>query len=228
MPNYAIVTGASADPLGLALGAINLAGVSGGARKEWSEVMDPTGVPILNVINALKPKEEWQVEYELLDGASFSIGLGAAVNTDYLVTALSLRQGADTRPTVGVTAIKPSSAAKIKAYINPITLGPWSGGFGVINKVSSISAASDFISLNASISIQTAEALKEAAVVGVTDYLDAGLYTYGFKLEITAEAYGAITEPANSKVTAEDVKESREGWKTYSKNCWLYLDSVSL
>ena len=93
-----------------------------------------------------------------------------------------------------MTVVKPSAAAIIKSYTGAAVTFDMVGGFGIVNKFG-MTAASAFISTSASISMSTAEAMDEIS----GDYLTDGLYHYGFKLEASGEAYGAVTIPANAK-----------------------------
>jgi len=220
MPNVHI---AGSDPLGIGSitgGVINIVDISGGPRSDFHEVLASSGKFINSAVKALRPIEEWSIQYELLDTASFSVAFGALVNTDYIVTSLSASCGPDARPTVQVTAIKPSAAAKVKAYGSAITF-TMSGGFGIVDAFGATSSSA-FLSSSCNITMQTLEAMEETS----GDYLDDGIYHYGFKKEVSVEAYGAITEAATGKVTDSDTRESRDGWKIFAKSFWLYLDAI--
>jgi len=220
MADFALQT---ADPLGLGSitnGPILVTSLRGGDRNEYAEVLGGTAQYILSARQVLRPIEEWAISYELLSGASFSVALGVAVNTDYLVTSVSGASTPDGYPTVNVVAMKPSAANKIKAYPNPVTFA-MTGGFGVINKFAG-TAALDFVSVNASVSMLSAEAMEETG----GDFLVAGIYRYGFKLEWSGEAYGAITIPAGHVLTDEDDSQSRDGWRTFAKSSEGYLDAI--
>ena len=220
MPNFALQ---NADPLGLGSitdGPILVTDITGGPRKDYAEVLGGDARYIDSAVKELRPIEEWTISYELLTGASLTVPLGVPVNTNYLVTAVSGSSGPDAYPTASVTAIKPSNANKIKNYVGAAVTFDMVGGFGIVNK-HGMTAASAFISTSASISMSTAEALEETS----GDYLLGGIYHYGFKLEGSGEAYGAITIPANAKLTDSDTRESREGWQTYSASWWSYVDA---
>jgi hypothetical protein len=224
MPDVHIAT---ADPLGIGTldgsTEINVTELSGGNVKEFHEVLAGNGRHIQAAVKELRPNEEWSIAYELLDGAAFSLAFGVPVNTDYLITSFSASCGPDSRPTVNVTAIKPSAAGKIKSYAGggAITIA-MSGGFGIVEKWGATSTGA-FLSSSCNISMQTLEAMEETS----GDFLDAGIYHYGFKKEVSVEAYAAITPPANSKVTDAPTRESREGWKVFASSFWLYMDAIT-
>lgn len=222
MPSVHVV---SACPLGIGTldgsNGINIVDVSGGPRSDFLEVLAGKGQFILSAVKALRPVEEWSIQYELLDGAALSLAFGVAVNTNYLITSFNAACGPDAYPTVNLTCVKPSSAAKIKPYaFNAITLA-LAGGMGIVEKFGA-TAAEAFVSSSCNVSMRELEAMGETD----GDYLAAGLYRYGFKKEVSVEAYGAITEPVNAKVTTSDQRESREGWKTFAKSFWLYMDAI--
>jgi hypothetical protein len=221
MPNVHI---ASTDPLGIGSitgGPINIVDISGGPRKDFHEVLASNGKYIESAVKAMKPVEEWSIQYELLDTASFSVAFGALVNTNYLVTSLAASCSPDNRPTLTVTALKPSAAGKVKAYASAVTFA-MTGGFGIVDSFGATSTGA-FLSSSCSISMQTLEAMDETS----GDYLDDGIYHYGFKKEVSVEAYEAITEPADSYVTDEDQREGRDGWEIHAKSFWLYLDAIA-
>jgi len=213
---------ATTDPLGLGSivgGPINVTDISGGPRSDFLEVAGGDGKFIQSALVALRPVEEWSIQYELLDTASFSIAFGAMVNTNYLVTSFSASCGPDSYPTVSVTVLKPSAAAKVKAYGSSITQ-TLTGGFGIVEKFGA-TATEAFVSSSCNITMQTLEAMGETD----GDFMAAGLYHYGFKREVSIEAYSAITTPAANQVTDTDIRESRDGWKIFAANYWSYLDA---
>jgi hypothetical protein len=201
--------------------AINVVDISGGPRKGFHEVLAGQGQFIQSAVKTLRPVEEWSIQYELLDGAAFSLAFGTPVNTNYLITSFQASCGPEARPTISVTALKPSAAAKIKAYALGAISVSMSGGFGIVEKWGATSTDA-FVSSNCNISMQTLEAMEETS----GDFLAAGIYHYGFKKEVSVEAYGAITEPASSQVTDSDQRESRDGWQIYAKSFWSYMDAI--
>lgn len=216
---------ASACPLGIGTldgsNGINIVDISGGARKDYHEVLAGKGQFIQSAVKALRPVEEWAIQYELLDGGAFSLAFGVPVNTSYIVTSFSASCGPDVRPTVNVTALKPSAAAKIKSYALGAVSVSLTGGFGIIEKWGATSTDA-FVSSSCNITMQTLEAMEETS----GDFLSAGIYHYGFKKEVSIEAYGAITLPANSQDPSQDSRESRDGWKTYAASFWQYMDAL--
>lgn len=212
----------STDPLGLAsAGVINLVDITPSTPRSFLEVLLPTGKYKSAAVKTLKPLDQFDVTYELLDTASLVIPLGVAVNTNYLVSALSCTCGPDKYPEVKVSVIKPSVANKIKAYGGTATSITIAGGLGIVNKWGATSTAA-FISSQMSISMQTLEAMEETG----GDFLEGGIYKFGFKQETSFEAYAAITFAAahaapNHPATS---RETREGWQIFSASFWKYLD----
>jgi len=219
MPDFAIQ---SADPFGLgviAADGIVVTDITGGPRKDFVEVLAGNAKYIDAAVVDLRTREEWTVSYELRTG-TLVVPFGAALNAAYLVTSFTGSSSNDGYPTATITAVKPSSAAMIKAYAGAISLS-LAGGFGIVNKFG-MTATSSFISTGISISMLTAEALHETNANFETD----GLYHYGFKKEVTGEAYGDITIPGTGHVTDDDIREGRDGWKTYAASWWEYMDSI--
>lgn len=207
------------DPLGLAdETGIILVDKNGGVRKDFVEMLAADGRFIAAAVVELKPVEEYQLTYELRDAGGLTLAFGVAVNTNYILTAGSVKCGSGAYPTVDVTALKPSNINKLKAYTGAAIELAVAGGFGMVNKFGA--TFSKGISSGASVSMQTAEAMEETS----GDYLEAGLYYYGFKLEATAEAYDSITLPVGAfSGQPLDTKTSRDGWKTYAAAWWQYL-----
>jgi hypothetical protein len=220
-PIFAIAT---EDPLGIGTidgsSAINVANVNGTTKNNFHETMAGNGQYLEAAVKLIKPVGEFQVDYELLDGAEFSIACGVLVNSLYVVTALSASTSAESRPTVSVTVLQPSAPAMLRAYENPIEI-EMEGGFGVVEKWGMASTGS-FISTTGSVAMQTADTTAETG----GDYLDGGLYYFGFKFEVTAEAYSAITA-ADYHVTDLPERKSKEGWKIHSVSAWKYLDAIA-
>lgn len=223
LPNFAITV---ADPLGIGSldgsTAVNTVSVSGGPQKQYHEVLGGNGLYILSAVKILKPIENWDMEYELLDGGDLEVGFGDATNGDYLITAFSASCSPDARPTASITAIKPSASAKIKPYSEvgtPPTL-TITGGFGIVEKWGATSTSA-FVSSQGSVSMQTAEALDETS----GDFLANGLLTWGFKQECQVEAYGPITVPEGKFTTDNPVRRQRDGYETHSASFWSYLDA---
>jgi hypothetical protein len=205
------------DPLGLATAAtIILTDVRGGERNQFVEVFDATAAYLAAAAQAIKPIEEWQIDYEILATGSLVVALGSLVNIDYLVTGLSANSRSDGYPTASLTAIKLSSAAKFVATgTGSITV---TGGFGLVNKLEA--TFSKGISSSLSLSMQTAEALEETS----GDYLDEGYTLYGMKKECQVEAYDAITIPVAGKQTASDLANSgRTAWGTQTASWFEYI-----
>jgi hypothetical protein len=213
----------SADPLGLGTldgsNGINVVAINGGPVRQFHEVLAGNGKYIGSAVKILKPIEEWTVDYELLDGASFSLAFGVLVNSSYLVTAFSASHGAENRPTVSVTAMKPSAANLIKAYAGGAVSVTLAGGFGIVEKWGATAAAA-FLSAQCSISMQTLEGMDETS----GDFMVGGIYHYGFKKEVSVEAYGAITVPAGSHYGESKKRQGRDQIQIYSTPFWSYMD----
>jgi hypothetical protein len=215
----------SSDPLGKAsAGVINLTSITPSTPRSFVEVLLSTGKYDISSLKTIKPLEQWDLTYELLDTASLSLSLGVAQNTSYLITALSCSCAPDKYPEVNVTIIKPSAANKIKANGSGVAVA-LVGGFGVVNKFGATSTAA-FVSSQMSISLQTLEAMEETS----GDFMQAGIYHFGFKQECQAEAYAAITIPAGAHAQTNaptTPKETREGWQIYPAAWWTYLDATA-
>jgi hypothetical protein len=213
----------SADPLGLGTldgsNGINIVNINGGPSRGFLESLAGNGKYIGSAVKILKPIEEWTIDYELLDGASFSLAFGVLVNSAYLVTAFSGSCGAEVRPTCSVTVMKPSAANLIKAYAGGAVSISMAGGFGIVEKWGATSAAS-FISTQCSITMQTLEAMDERS----GDFMVGGIYHYGFKKEVTAEAYGAIVVPAGAHSGESKKREGRDQIQIFSVPFWSYLN----
>lgn len=222
MPSVHITT---ADPLGLAdPGVINLKSLTPSTPRSFLEVLGSDGKYIAEAIKTLNPLEQFDIVYELLDTASLEIPLGVAVNTNYLITSLSCSCGPKKYPEVSLTVIKPSNAAMIKAYSGAITL-TFVGGMGIVNKFDATSTGS-FISSQCSVSMQSLDADNETTGDFETD----GIYRYGFKQEVSCEAYGAITIPGTAHASPNapaTPKETAEGWQIYAASFWTYLDPAT-
>lgn len=211
----------TSDPLSLAsAGVINLVDLTPSTPRSFHEVLLSNGKYKSAALKTLKPLDQWEITYELLDTASLVIPLGVAVNVSYLVTALSCSCAPDKYPEVKVTVIKPSNANKIKAYGSAISY-TFTGGFGIVNKFGATSTNA-FISSSLSISMQSLEAMEETT----GDFLEGGLYKFGFKEETSFEAYAAITYAAAHATPNKPTtpKETRDGWQVYPASFWKYLD----
>jgi hypothetical protein len=214
----------SADPLDLAEeGVIELVSIKPSTPRTYSEVMNSAGKYIAAALKVLKPLEQWDITYRLLDTASLTLTFGAAINTDYLLTAGACSCGPDKYPEVTVTAIKPSSAAMIKTYAGAAITQTFVGGFGIVNKFSATSTAS-FISSSCSISMQALEAMHETS----GDFEEDGIYKFGFKQECQATAYAAIVIPGTAHASPNAPATPSEGeadWQIYEASWWTYLDA---
>ena len=222
----------AADPFGLAIdNDIVLRSVSGGRRRDFVELMSAAGIYIPAAAQEIKPVEEFTVEYELYD-STLTLPLGALVNTDMLITAVSANSDSMKRPTVSVTGIRFSATDKVLAsltagaVLDALTIDI-EGGFGVVNKYGA--TVTRPISSTMSISMQIAERYAEES----GDYLANGYVQYGFKRTVGFESYtivgeaGTITGVDGAKVTSRDKKTSSEGWETYSVNYFEYLGTVA-
>lgn len=212
----------SSDPLNLAsAGVINLKKLTPTTPRNYVEPLLSSGLFSAGGLKMIKPLEQWDIIYELLDTASLTIAFGAAINTNYLVTAFQCSCGPDKYPEVTLTVIKPSSASMIKAYGSSIDITVV-GGFGLVN-VYGATAAADFLSSQCSVSMQSLEGMDETS----GDFMVDGIYRYGFKQECSAEAYGAITIPGTAHASPNAPStptESAEGFQIYSAAWWTYLD----
>jgi hypothetical protein len=217
----------TADPLGLGTtgGIIHLIGLRGGPNKEYHEVMGGAGKYRSDGVVILRPVEVWQVTYELLTGASLSLAFGVAVNGNYLITGASANCSDSDYPQITVDVLKPSAAAKIATYDGTISLN-LDGGFGIVNKFGATST-DDFAASSCSIEMLSIDVPKEAAVAGISDYADGGIYRYGFKQSCTAQARGALTLPGTAYVTEQSIEETRDGVKLYNASWWEYMDAAA-
>jgi hypothetical protein len=218
------------DPLGLATEAtIILTDLKGGPRAQFVEVFAANAAYIAAAAQAIKPSEEWQIDYELLGTDDLVLDIGTAVNTDYIITGVQVSCGPDKYPTVSVTAMKllasvggaSNIAALLTSFSHTLTVV---GGFGAMNRtLLGVSLPADGgVSASLSLSMQTAEAMAETTGALLAD----GFTMYGMKQECTYEAFSAITPPVAGKVTAEDTRTSRTGWKIFAKSWFEYIGSV--
>lgn len=211
------------DPLGLATaGDIVFAGKTGGVRKNYVEMLSELGVYIAAAAQEITPVEEFQLSYELRS-SSLVVPLGSLINTNYVVTGLSAESGSKQRPTVNVNVIKFSAPGK---YLAPVT-SPGSitivGGFGLVNKWGA--TVTRGISSSMTVSMQKPDdRLEETS----GDYLAEGYTQYGFKQEVSIEAYDAITTLGTGakKTASDDGNTSRDGWKIYSVSFFKYLPAA--
>jgi hypothetical protein len=223
MPDFALA--AADDPLGLASGVIQLVSVEDNAVKEYSETLGDNARWIDAAAKVLRPRREGTCSYELLDTASLVLAFGAAVNTNLVITSASVNMSSTSRPTVQVGWMRPSNINKLKAYPTAITLTV-AGGFGVVSNFGATIADSQAaVSSTCSIEMQTAD----AGLGADADYLQAGLYYYGFKKSCTLQAYGAITIPSAGKETSKSnaAAVSRDGWKVFSAAWWEYMHAIT-
>lgn len=221
MPNVHIT---SADPLGLAsAGVIDLESITPSTPRSFVEMLLASGKYSASAVKAIKPLDQFDIVYNLMDTASLTVAFGVAVNTNFLITSFSCSSGPEKYPQVKLTAIKPSNAAMIKAYASAISLTAV-GGFGIVNKWGATAAAA-MISSECSISMQNLDAMDETS----GDFMTAGIYRFGFKQECQVEAYGAITMPThhgapNAPTTP---KQSAAGWQSYMASWWKYMDPAA-
>jgi|GEM_PF-5575154 len=224
MPDFAL--SASDDPLGLAGGVIQLTDVQRNDLKDFFEALGDDAKYVTDAVAELRPREEGSCSYELFDTASLVAAFGVAVNTDYIITGLSYQASATTRPTVTLNWIKPSSISKLKAYGSAIS-ETLAGGFGIVSKFgATIGSSAEPVSCSLNIEMQTAD----AGLGSDQDYIDSGLYYYGFKRSVSLQAYGVVSAPAAGYVTSQNDSGTinREGWKVYSADWWEYLDATTL
>lgn len=217
---------ASDDPLGLAGGAIQLDDVSSQDVQDYYEKIGDNAKYITNAVKALRPRQEGSSTYTLLDGAALVLALGAAVNTNYIITGASGSGSHDGRPTVTVNWMKPSAIAKLRPYPSAISL-TLNGGFGVVDLFgASLPVGAAPISADWSIEMQQGD----AGVGTDADYIDDGLFWYGFKKVINLSGYGVVTLPAGATETSRDDGTTRsvEGWRVYSAAWWEYMDATTL
>jgi hypothetical protein len=211
----------SADPLGFASDVIDLRSITPSTPRSFLEALAPDGKYRAEALKTLGPLEQFDLVYDLYDTASMAVTFGIAVNTDYLITAFSCVCAPRAYPRVSLTVIKPSAANLIKAYGTGIQLTVV-GGLGIVNKYSATSTAS-FISSNASVSMQALDAEHETS----GDFEVGGIYRFGFKLEVSAEAYAAIVVPVGAHASPNaptTPRETAEGWQIYPATFWTYLD----
>jgi hypothetical protein len=212
----------SADPLGKATDdTIILKSVRGGERKQFSEVLSSSSAYIAAAAVALKPHELWVVEYEVVS-ATLTLALGSMINTNYLVTGLSAQCSFDKYPTVSVTCIKPSAAAKFTAkQTGTVSV---TSGFGIVNKWGA--TFSQGVSSSMNLSMRTAEAMTETPAAGVSDYIAAGLTVYAMRKDFSVQAYDAITLPTGgypTEVNGATPDSSNEGWQIFKASWFSYV-----
>jgi hypothetical protein len=215
----------STDPLGLGSdGVINVKSITPSTPRSYSEVLLSSGKYKADALKVLKPLEQFEIVFELLDTASLVLPFGIAVNTDYIITGASCACGPDKYPLVTVTCIKPTNITMLKASSAGVTL-TCVGGFGIVNKWGA-TAAEAFISSNCSVTMTALDSMDETS----GDFLVGGLYYFGFKQEMSFEAYGAITAPAGAHASPNaptTPKETAEGWQIYPASFWQYLDPAA-
>lgn len=206
------------DPLGLATaGDIVLVDVSGGERKNYVEMLSELGVYIAAAAQAIRPVEEYQVQYELRS-STLTIPLGALINTNYAVTGLQVGCGSEKYPSVSANIIKFSNANKYLAPVSVPSAIAITGGFGLVNKWGA--TVTGGISSTMSISMQSVDALEETS----GDFLEDGYCQYGFKQDVTIESYNLVSSlGTGAKVTSRDAKTGRNGLKTFSVQFFKYL-----
>jgi hypothetical protein len=198
------------DPLGLADGSnIIVVSIDGGDRLDYVTSSNEAGRPFAPA--AVKARQEGTVVYEVR-ASSLAVPFGAAVNTNYMVTGLSVAQSPTAYVQVTVNWVKPSSAGMIYAFeshTETIT-----GGVGIRNLYgATIASPNCALSCSMSLSVEQLEALTTLG----DDYCANGLVTFGYRREVTLEAYGAITIPSGGYYTAKAApKKSRDGWDTHS------------
>lgn len=215
------------DVTGLATaGDIVLVDISGGAKRDFVEMLSEKGIYIPAAAKSIKPVEEYQISWELRS-SDLEIPLGALVNTSYLFTALSVSCDSGKYPTVNGTVIKFSNDNKFIAALSAGTVGgalseTISGGFGLVNKFG-VTGTIRGLSSSMSISMQAAERMEEES----GDYLQDGYVQYGFKKEVTIESYTQVNEstglPSGAVWTNRPTKTSREGFKIFTTDFFLYL-----
>lgn len=205
------------DPLGKATaGDIVLTSVSGGAKKNYVEMLAENGVYIKDAAKSITPITEKQISYELRS-SSLTIPLGALID-DWVVTSLSASCTSRGYPTVSVTAIKFSSNAKYKtppAAPGSVTIA---GGFGVVDKFGA--TADKCISSQMSVQMQSADRMADSDA----DYMDEGYTQYGFKKTVTVECYSTPEVSADGLVTEDDGGSmGRTEWGTQRLSFFEYL-----
>lgn len=212
----------SADPLDFAdAGVINLRKITPSTPRSYLEVLGSDGKYLADALKVLNPLEQYDIVYDLLDTADLDVVLGIAVNTNYLITAVSCSCGPKKYPELSISCIKPSNANMIKAYGTGITVN-FVGGMGIVNKWGATSASS-FISSQMSVSMQSLDADNETS----GDFLEGGIYRFGFKQEMSFEAYATIVAPTGAHASPNHPTtpiESAEGWQIYPASFWQYLD----
>jgi hypothetical protein len=215
----------STDPLGLGTaGVINVKSITPSTPRSYAEVLLSSGKYKADALKVLKPLDQFEIVYELLDTASLVLSFGVAVNTSYIITAANCACGPDKYPLVTVTCIKPTAINMLKASTEGVTL-TCVGGYGIVNKWGATSTGA-FVSSNASISMQTLDAMDETS----GDFLVGGLYYFGYKQEMSFEAYGAITAPAGAHATPNKPatpKETAEGWQIFPASFWKYMSPAA-
>ncbi|MBP7430715.1 MAG: hypothetical protein KBC05_14875 [Candidatus Hydrogenedentes bacterium] len=205
------------DPLDLADASdIVLNSANGGPRMQYVEVFSPTGAYLAGGTVAIRPREEYSIEYTLV-GGSLVLNIGALVNTNYVITGVNVSCRTDGYPTVGLTALKFTNANMFNATNSLKTTLTITGGLGVVNLFGATAAGA--ISSSMSLSAQTAETLAPTG----GDLAVGGFVMYGLKQECQLESTSAITLPAGGKLTSEDSRKSSTGAQINFKAWFEYL-----
>lgn len=202
------------DPLGLADGtSVILLSHDPAEVKDAIESQDETGEFIS--ADAVKPRTEHRVEYELTDAGPTVFTMNAPMNTEYLITSLSINQTNSSKVRVSATVIEPSAAAKLLTTTSKTVSVV--GGIGIKN-LFGITTTACVLSCNATISGATLEAMQSDGL----DYCAAGLGTYGLKNTVTAEAYGAMTKPSGGFATSISApRKSNTGFDIHSLSFFI-------
>ena len=225
-PAFSLV--AADDPLGLAGDFIQLENVTSQEIKERHEVIGDLAKYITNAVVEKRPRTEGTSTYRLLDTASLVLPMGVAVNTNFVITGISGSYTQEDNPIVTVNWVQFSAIAKLLPYTTPANaIETLTGGYGVTALFgATLPVSTSPISSDFSIEVLTGD-----AGLGLdADYIDGGMYYYGFKRVVNASAYGVITIPAGGYETSRDdgTTKAPEGWENYSASWFEYLDATTL
>lgn len=211
--------GVVADNLGLAAEGIILTRQPGGLKASLVEPMDGVGNYIASSARAIKPREEWTNSYEVHDGETLTVTVGALANTHFIVTGCRVSCAANQMVKVDVSYTR-LTADNLFNSVNSLTYTlEIVGGFGVVALFGATVATADS-ALESSLSVSSQN--KDAPHPTSGDIQVGSFVVYGIKLEGMLKATSAITEPEGAKVTAADSNEDQQDLKTYSKSWTTY------
>lgn len=228
-PNFSLTF--ADDPLGLAGDYIQLESVDSNLITERHEVIGDSAKYITNAVQSKRPRTEGSCSYRLLDTATLTLplgtALGQALDVNYVLTGISGSYSQEDNPIITVNWVKYSSIDKFKPYVTAALTAAFTGGYGV-TELFGATLPADTAPVSSDFSIEFLSA--DAGLGTDADYIDGGMYFYGFKRTVDVTAYGVVTIPAAGYETSRDDGASKtpEGWATYKAGWFDYLDAVTL